>query len=60
MTLHPECEARCLLKEHKGYDTCARSGVCDALEDAQRSPSFLRFVEEQEAARDNEERGDDD
>ena len=26
------CEDRCFLKEHKGYDTCQRAGVCQYTE----------------------------
>ena len=30
---HPDCEDRCQLKEHKGYDTCQVAGLCQQLED---------------------------
>ena len=26
------CADRCFLKEHKGYDTCQRAGVCQYTE----------------------------
>jgi hypothetical protein len=28
---HPDCEDRCQLKEHKGYDDCNHTGVCQHL-----------------------------
>lgn len=30
---HEDCQERCQLKEMKGYDTCARAGYCQMLED---------------------------
>src|SRR3990167_4969416 len=26
---HPDCEDRCMLREHKGYHTCSQTGLCN-------------------------------
>ncbi len=35
-----ECEDRCQLKEHKGYDTCNRSGDCQMKMDERYALSY--------------------
>jgi len=29
---HADCAEQCQLKEHKGYDTCANSGMCEVAQ----------------------------
>ena len=33
MDKHAECEDRCQLREHKGYDSCQLAGRCEWLQD---------------------------